>query len=139
MWVGNQDVGTVSAIEADSGDVTTYEFEHPIQVVAAGAGTVLIQLVAGRPFDDDVAELDGDVAKFFVGGYQLDPTNPDSVGGDLWHQVARTTCAGLLRQREDGELQPEVAASMPTVSDDGRTYTFTIRSGYRFRRPRTRR
>jgi DNA-binding SARP family transcriptional activator/streptogramin lyase len=135
VWVGNQDVGTVSAIDAGSGDITTYEFEHPIQAVAAGAGTVLVQLVAGRPYEDDVSEIDGEVARFFVGSYELDPTNPELIGGDLWNQVARTTCAGLLRQREDGELQPEVAASMPTVTEQGRTYTFTIRSGYRFSPP----
>ncbi len=30
------------------------------------------------------------------------------------------------------QLQPEVAAAFPTVSDGGKTYTFTIRKGYRF-------
>jgi DNA-binding SARP family transcriptional activator/streptogramin lyase len=135
VWVGNQDVGTVSAIDAGSGEITTYEFEHPIQAVAAGAETVLVQLVAGRPYDDVISEIDGEVAKFFVGSYELDPTNPDLIGGDLWNPVARATCAGLLRQGENGEVQPEVAASMPTVSEQGRTYTFTIRSGYRFSPP----
>jgi peptide/nickel transport system substrate-binding protein len=31
-----------------------------------------------------------------------------------------------------GEVQPEVAAGMPVVSKDGKTYTFTVRGGYRF-------
>ena len=31
-----------------------------------------------------------------------------------------------------GQVQPEVSAGMPIVSKDGKTYTFTIRSGYRF-------
>lgn len=135
VWVGNQDVGTVSAIDAASGDVTTYEFAHPIQAVAAGSGTVLVQLVPGGPYDDVASEVAGEVARFFVGSYELDPTNPDLIGNDLWNQVARATCAGLLRRGDDGQLQPEVAASMPTVSDDGRTYTLTIRSGYRFSPP----
>jgi ABC-type oligopeptide transport system substrate-binding subunit len=31
-----------------------------------------------------------------------------------------------------GEVQPEVAAGLPVVSKDGKTYTFTVRPGYRF-------
>jgi len=30
------------------------------------------------------------------------------------------------------QMRPEAAAGMPTVSKDGKTYTFTIKSGYRF-------
>jgi ABC-type oligopeptide transport system substrate-binding subunit len=32
-------------------------------------------------------------------------------------------------------LRPEIAAGMPTLSPDGRTYTFKIRPGYRFSPP----
>ena len=135
VWVGNQDVGTVSAIDGASGATRTYRFDHPVQAVADSEDTVLIQLVAGRPYEDEVADVDGEVARFLVGSYELEFSNSELIGGDLWNQVARTMCAGLLRQREDGELQPEVAASMPTLSEDGRTYTFTIRSGYRFSPP----
>jgi len=48
-----------------------------------------------------------------------------------------TTCARLLSypDKENGNafrLQPEVAESLPTVSRDGKTYTFRLRSGFRF-------
>jgi len=48
-----------------------------------------------------------------------------------------TTCARLLSYPDkappDGfRLQPEVAASVPVASNDGRTYTFTLRRGFRF-------
>src|SRR5204862_4135550 len=43
-------------------------------------------------------------------------------------------CARLLDYGPKG-LQPEVAAAMPTVSPDGRTYTFRIRPGFRFSPP----
>jgi peptide/nickel transport system substrate-binding protein len=33
---------------------------------------------------------------------------------------------------QGGEVQPEVAAGLPVVSNGGKTYTFTIRPGYRF-------
>ena len=47
------------------------------------------------------------------------------------------TCAGLLsypdRPAPQGtRLVPDVAQAMPTVSDDGRTYTFIVRPGFRF-------
>jgi peptide/nickel transport system substrate-binding protein len=50
------------------------------------------------------------------------------------------TCAKLLNYPDkagaDGsQLQPEVAASMPQVSADGKTYTFTIRDGFKFSPP----
>lgn len=48
-----------------------------------------------------------------------------------------TTCARLLSYPDKAppaafQLRPEVAAAMPTVSADGRTYTFRIRAGFRF-------
>jgi Bacterial extracellular solute-binding proteins, family 5 Middle len=135
VWVGNQDDGSVSAIDAATGEVTTYRFSHPIQAVAAGAGKVLVQLPPGQTFENAIGELDGDVAKLFVGSYALEPIDPALIWSDLGRQVAHATCAGLLRHTERDGLVPEVATGMPTVSDDGRTYTFTIRSGYRFSPP----
>ena len=52
--------------------------------------------------------------------------------------VADATCALLLRYpvrtppRVRFDLVPEVAERLPTVSPDRKTYTFTIRKGYRF-------
>jgi ABC-type transport system substrate-binding protein len=69
----------------------------------------------------------------------VDPSvNPaTSVGITAW-AVEDATCATLLRYpagsltAQDSRLVPEVATGYPTVSRDGRTYTFTIRKGYRF-------
>ena len=51
--------------------------------------------------------------------------------------VEDATCAPLLRHPVGPlpvryKLVPEVATDYPAVSGDGRTYTFTIRKGYRF-------
>jgi ABC-type transport system substrate-binding protein len=48
-----------------------------------------------------------------------------------------TTCARLMAHPdkpppEGFRLVPEVAAAYPTISRDGKTYTFTVRSGFRF-------
>jgi peptide/nickel transport system substrate-binding protein len=48
-----------------------------------------------------------------------------------------TTCARLLAYPDKAppagfRLEPEVATAFPTVTDDGRTYTFRLRNGFRF-------
>src|SRR5262249_46731027 len=55
-------------------------------------------------------------------------------------EVEYATCANLLAfpdaaGRAGGILRPEVAVAMPTVSREGRTYTFRIRPGFRFSPP----
>jgi len=55
-------------------------------------------------------------------------------------QIEYATCAKLLnypdkKAPEGAQLVPEVATGLPTVSKDGKTYTFTVRTGkdaYRF-------
>jgi peptide/nickel transport system substrate-binding protein len=62
----------------------------------------------------------------------LDPALSYDSGG--W-QVLAATCAKLVNFPDTARaprLRPEVAAAMPRVSADGRTYTFTLRTGYRF-------
>ncbi|WP_406133491.1 ABC transporter substrate-binding protein [Streptomyces anthocyanicus] len=39
---------------------------------------------------------------------------------------------GLLARDTDLELKPALAAALPKVTDDGRTYTFTLREGVKF-------
>ena len=67
-----------------------------------------------------------------------------SRAGDAAHSDDRAvefaTCANLLGFSDSagidgGTLHPEVAAAMPTVSADGRTYTFRVRPGFRFSPP----
>ena len=69
-------------------------------------------------------------------GIQTDPRNV----GLADEQIVYTTCANLLMYpdaagRAGTQLRPEVAAAMPTVSADGRIYTFRVRSGFRFSPP----
>src|SRR6185437_13707814 len=67
--------------------------------------------------------------------------DPDPMGGNgRVRQLMYATCANLLYYPDSAgpegmRLRPEIAAAMPTVSPDGRTYTFKIRSGYRFSPP----
>ena len=55
-------------------------------------------------------------------------------------QLLYATCAKLLNYPDrpgpaGSQLVPEVAQSLPTRSADGKTYTFTIRPGFRFSPP----
>ena len=67
--------------------------------------------------------------------------DPDPMGGKgSVQQLMYATCANLFYYPDsagaDGtRLRPEIAAAMPAVSPDGRTYTFRIRHGYRFSPP----
>jgi ABC-type transport system substrate-binding protein len=70
------------------------------------------------------------------------PLNPANPTGWIDYSIAITqaawlinsvTCLKLLDTDETtGELVPEAATAMPTVSGDGRTYTFTVRPGQAF-------
>lgn len=69
-----------------------------------------------------------------TGVQSLDPAiDYEPYGG----QVLFATCAKLLSYPDKtgvagSVLQPEVAAALPRVTNGGRTYTFKIRSGFRF-------
>jgi ABC-type transport system substrate-binding protein len=66
--------------------------------------------------------------------------DPVQRGAPIDDQLSYATCANLLDYPDsaglDGtQLRPEIAAAMPSLSRDGRTYTFRIRPGFRFSPP----
>jgi serine/threonine protein kinase/ABC-type transport system substrate-binding protein len=67
--------------------------------------------------------------------------DPDPMGGKgSVEQMMYATCSNLLyypdsARPEGTRLRPEIAAAMPAVVGNGRTYTFRIRRGYRFSPP----
>ena len=56
--------------------------------------------------------------------------------GETWKLEAATACKLMNWRDKEGRqvlvATPEVAAGLPIVSRDGRTYTFTIKPGFRF-------
>jgi peptide/nickel transport system substrate-binding protein len=74
-----------------------------------------------------VAELDTDV----------DYTDPQlSYYQPMWEIEYATACKLFNYPDKEapvgGQVVPEVAAGLPLVSKDGKTYTFTVRSGFKF-------
>jgi peptide/nickel transport system substrate-binding protein len=70
----------------------------------------------------------------------LDSTDPALAYSPPSWQLLDATCAKLLNYPDKpapagSQLEPEVAESLPARSPDGKTYTFTIRKGFRFSPP----
>jgi DNA-binding SARP family transcriptional activator/antitoxin (DNA-binding transcriptional repressor) of toxin-antitoxin stability system len=137
LWVANQDAGTVTGIDAATGARTSYTFRHPVQSVAAQGSRLLVELSEGLTFEDRIAVLRGKVAKLIVPAYVFDPVDPALAWSPWAFMAERATCAGLVSQQPGtrGRLVPDLAAAMPRVSRDGRTYTFTVLRGRRFAPP----
>jgi DNA-binding SARP family transcriptional activator/ABC-type transport system substrate-binding protein len=143
VWEGNESTGTVTAIDAVSGRRRTYRFPHAIGDLAAGAGVVAVPLSTEPSMDQVFAGVTGKVARFIWPSHTTDPGDPAIADIRLnpWMaQMERATCAMLLNYQDAAgprvsQLEPELAASMPKISADGRTYRFTLRSGYRFAPP----
>lgn len=92
-------------------------------IAAAVAGLVIYRNLSGG---DNVIGSQGRVYTEAVAGawQRVNPlyANANEVDADL----ARLVFSGLLRLAPDGQLQPDLA-ELPQVSDEGRTYTFTLR------------
>ncbi len=141
LWVANPDDGTVTGIDALTGRIKTrYAFGHPVAELVGGDGVLLVRVEAGRPLEARIDSLTGTVAKFFAHWNELGADEPALSTDPGAYEIEFATCAKLLNYPdkptpEGWQLQQEVAAAMPTVSADGRTYTFQIRPGYRFSPP----
>ena len=145
-------VGAGSVWVADSGDGTVTRIDPRTKKVQA---TIV---VGGSP--QAVAIADGR-AWVTVDAQAIKPTDLASGGGTLRmdsqlgivnsldpplaeyppsYQILVATCANLLNYPDKSglggsRLIPEVAKALPARSADGKTYTFTVRPGFRFSPP----
>jgi DNA-binding SARP family transcriptional activator/ABC-type transport system substrate-binding protein len=143
-WVANGDAGTVTAIDTVTGARRSYAVGgHLIGSIAAGAGLVAVTVRSQERYDDTIAGLEGNVARILLPAYftiTQEPALTDIETNPLMVQIEEATCAKLLNYSDSAvrggwQLQPEIAISMPAISPDGRTYTFTVGPGYRFSPP----
>ena len=140
MWAGVQDSGTLVGIDMVTGATRPIQLGHLIGAVITTNDALVVTLE--KTPEEVIAGVKGDVLTIATPYAPFFGPNPDPAtnGTFEFRQAEFFTCAGLLRYPEkpvpDGwVLQPEVAAAMPSVSPDGRTYTFTIRDGFVFSPP----
>lgn len=138
VWVANSLSGTVSRINPATNrvDAVVDVGESP-QSLTVSRGLVWVSVqgkaTAPAPSSDGTA---GNAAVLLVPD---DPGSPDPAIGTNY-SISYATCALLYNYPDrpfplGSRLQPEVADGPPAVSDGGRTYTFTLRPGFRFSPP----
>jgi len=109
-----------------------------VAALAIGSGLLVMGVERSALGSTARAEQDGGIFRVILhtaaGIDYMDPALASSPPG--W-ALLDTTCARLMSYPDKPppqgfRLQPEVAAGFPAVSRDGRTYTFRLRSGFRF-------
>jgi YVTN family beta-propeller protein len=140
VWVANSRDGTVSRIDPETNKVVdTIEVGGSPRDIVVGAGKVWVSVQA-KVLDEGVSAAGG--AGVLRVNSQQDVDYLDPALGQLllaW-QLGYATCAKLLNYPDKpapggSQLAAEVAASLPERSTDGKSYTFTIRKGFRFSPP----
>jgi peptide/nickel transport system substrate-binding protein len=131
VWVAGGLAGTVSRIDARDGRVTTIDVGDRPTALAAGHETVYVGL---RPTG----------ASHVGGTLRVLESNPlprlidtaTAYSPETWTTLALMN-DGLVGWRRVGgqagtELVPDLAVSLPSVSDEGRRYSFQLRRGIRY-------
>jgi YVTN family beta-propeller protein len=139
VWVANSRSGTVTRIDPST--------NKPVGTIHVGGSPQQITVADGRVWVTvDAPAIQGSEAARPGGIARVNSLNPvDSMDPGLafnlqsW-QLLEATCAQLLNYPDKpapagSRLEPEVAQSLPARSRDGKTYTFTIRKGFRFSPP----
>ena len=138
IWVANSGDGSVSRIDPATNEVaaTIHLGGSPHGITVTGARAWVT--VDAAPTAARLATRSGTLRMETLADVDhLDPALAYAPGA--W-QLLFATCAKLLNYPDrsgaaGAQLIPEVARSLPARSDDGRTYTFTIRPGFRFSPP----
>ncbi len=143
VWAAEGDVGTIVRIDPTTNEQRVYRLGHHLDGVAAGNGVVAVGVQQSA--QDVTAGLKGRIVHLALKDDYLDWSSPDPAASQTAFnpyqvQFQYATCAKLFNYRDASgaagqQLVPEVAAGWPRVSDEGHTYTFRIRSGYRFSPP----
>jgi peptide/nickel transport system substrate-binding protein len=137
VWVANSLSGTISRIDPQSGEVeaTIATGEAP-QSLTVAHGLVWVSVQPSAAPEQPVSANRGRIARLTV----LEDPGPTDPALDFDRQRQSATCARLYNYPdrpypEGAMLRPEVAEDQPSVSRNGRTYVFRLRSGYRFSPP----
>ena len=135
VWVLDGRDGAVATLDPRSGAMTrSLRVGGTPTAIASVAGEVWITISAAPP----PLAATGGVAHLTM---QADLSSLDpAVGLPFAPMIMYATCANLVTYPDrpgsaGSQIVPEVAQAVPTPTDGGRTYTFTVRPGFRFSPP----
>ena len=138
LWIANTAASTVSMLDQVSG---------ARQALAASAEPTAMQFHDGRlfvgasPAPSPLAPIKGEELRISTPTEDVEYGSTDPLNSNFTNeQLMYATCANLLNYPDSSgpagtRLRPEIAAAMPSVTGGGRTYTFRVRSGFRFSPP----
>ncbi len=136
LWIANTTAKTVSLLEPDAGarqalgaraEPTTAVYHGGLVWTGAAPALPPLPPIAGQELRISTP-------------YTLFHADPVQRWSPQDEQLSYATCVNLLNYPDSAgangtRLRPEVAAGMPTLSPDARTYAFHIRPGFRFSPP----
>jgi ABC-type transport system substrate-binding protein/DNA-binding SARP family transcriptional activator len=140
LWVTDGRAGTVMRLDPRTGQVTkTVHLGGSPTALLSAAGRVWVTVAPASP----PAPAAGGEARITVNDafQSLDPALASGDGSGLpILQLFYATCANLVTYPDEpapagSEIVPEVADAVPAPTEGGRTYTFTVRPGFRFSPP----
>jgi ABC-type transport system substrate-binding protein/class 3 adenylate cyclase/streptogramin lyase len=137
-WVSAN--GLLQRVDPTTDEITSYPVVDRTDSLLGGAGTLFVSAADSPP---TLPPLPADqVATFSLAEDFVDDTDPAHAwpGPSYRAQLEYATGAQLLNYPDapaprGSRLVPDAAAALPTVSADGRMYTFRIRRGMRFSPP----
>jgi ABC-type oligopeptide transport system substrate-binding subunit len=104
-------------------------------VLAVGASLLAAAAFAGAASSKSVAK--GGTMKMNMSATDVDFTDPSLAYGTISWQIEYATALKLYNYPdkaapEGGKIQPEAATGFPVISKDGKTYTITVKPGFKF-------
>jgi YVTN family beta-propeller protein len=133
LWVANARGDTVMRLDPRSGTVTkTIHLGGSPTALVSAAGQVWVTVAPAPP----PVPVTGATAHFTMQD-DFSSLDPALTLGPSAAEVMYATCANLVTYPDKpgpsgSRIVPEVAEAVPAPTDGDRTYTFTIRSGFRF-------
>ena len=139
VWVANSGDGTVTRIDPHTNRVhATITVGGSPQAITVANGKVWVS-VGARSIGPGHRESGGGTLRM-VSSTDVDYIDPALAYSFDTNKLLHATCAKLINYPDKAgpagsQLTPEIAQALPARSADGRTYTFTIRHGFRFSPP----
>ena len=139
LWVTSRRAGTVTRIDPRQARIAaTIRLGDSPQGVAVAGGAVWVTVQAGAPAT--AGHLDGSRRRPARAGARGSSTASDParlLASTVPVRDLRARCSTTPTGRSPRERSavPRSPRAMPTVTDGGRTYTFRLRSGFRFSPP----